>query len=140
MSTKFIIDNIVYVALAIASGTMLLFPLLRRGFGGGGGVEVSTAQATQLINRENALVIDIRDAERFATGRVLNARSLPAAEIAARAGEFARYKDRPLILCCDSGMRAHSAVAPLKKLGFERVLVLAGGLAGWRAAGLPVTK
>ncbi len=140
MSLKFITDNIMYVALALASGGMLLWPLLRRGMAGNGGNEVSTAQATQLINRENALVIDVRDAQQFASGRVLNARSLPAAEIETRAGELSRYKERPLILCCDSGLRAQAAVAPLRKLGFERVVVLQGGLAGWRAAGLPISK
>jgi rhodanese-related sulfurtransferase len=138
MTTKFLIDNILYIALALVSGGMLLAPRLRGG--GGAGLEVSTALATHLINRENAVVIDVRDAEAFAQGRVLNARHLPAAELEARAGELARYKDRPIIVCCDSGNRARASVATLRKLGFARAAVLAGGLAGWRAAGMPVSR
>jgi rhodanese-related sulfurtransferase len=139
MTTKFLIDNVLFIVLALVSGGMLLVPRLRGG-GGGGGLEVSTALATQLINRENAVVIDVRDAEAFASGRVLNARHLPAAEIEARAGELARYKDRPIIVCCDSGNRARASAAALRKLGFARAMVLAGGLGGWRAAGLPVVR
>jgi rhodanese-related sulfurtransferase len=127
--------NYLYIATALASGVMLVLPAIRRG---GGGSAVSPQDATLMINRQDALVLDVRSAEEYGKGHVLNARNVPLAQLEGRTGELQKYKARPLIVCED-GARS-SAVAALRKLGFEKVYTLAGGLAAWQQAGLPTGK
>ena len=132
---KFILDNIFLIAIAVVSGAMLLWPMLRRG---AGGAAVSTTEATQLINREDALMVDVRDQDAFAKAHILNARSVPMSQIVARSQELASQKEKPLILYCDSGSRSLAAAAIFRKQGFSRVHSLTGGLQAWQQAGLPV--
>jgi rhodanese-related sulfurtransferase len=133
----FISKNIFLVMIAVVSGAMLLWPLLRKGTGG---PWVTTLQATQLMNRDDALVVDLRPAADFAGGHILGARSIPLAELERRAGELDKYKAKPVILHCGDGNRAGSGVAVLRKLGFGNVVNLSGGYAAWLQAGLPVEK
>jgi rhodanese-related sulfurtransferase len=132
---EFIIKNWALVAIAAVSGGMLLWPLLRKGVGG-----VSTLQATQLMNRDDALVVDLRLAAEFAKGHILGARGIPLADLERRAGELDKHKTRPVILYCGDGNRAGSGAALLRKSGFANVVNLTGGYAAWQQAGLPVEK
>jgi rhodanese-related sulfurtransferase len=134
---EFITKNIFLVAIACISGGMLVWPLLRRG---AGGPWINTLEATQLINRSDAQVVDLRSADDFAKGHILGARNIPLAELATRAGELERYKSRPLILHCGDGNRAGGGIAILRAKGFEKAHNLAGGYAAWHQAGLPVEK
>ena len=133
----FITNNIFLIAIAFLSGAMLLYPMLKRG---AGGPYVNTIEATQLINREDALVIDVRDAAEYAKGHILGARNIPAAQLEARAADLEKHKSKPIILNCENGSRAGSALSVLKAKGFDRAVNLAGGFAGWQQAGLPVEK
>ena len=135
---KFLFDNVYLVAIAVVSGGMLLWPLVRRG--AGGAAAVSTLEATQLINRQDALVLDVRSAEEFQKGHILNARNMPISQIDARLGDIARYKVKPVIVTCESGNRSGAPAAVLRKEGFAQVFVLSGGIAAWQQAGLPVEK
>lgn len=101
---------------------------------------LTPTQATLLINREGAQILDVRAPGEFADGHLPEARNIPAGEIAARAQELETLKDTQLILVCQTGSRSANACRQLKKLGFGKVSSLAGGMAGWRAAGLPVHK
>ncbi len=116
---------------------MLVWPMVRRG---AGGASLSTLQATQLINREDAVVIDLRDAAAFSRGHILGARNVPLAELSRRAGELEKFKAKPVLLLCESGNRSGAAAATLRQQGFSRVHSLAGGYAAWQQAGLPVQK
>ncbi len=133
---KFLIDNWMLISVALASGTLLAWPVLRGGLGGG----VSPAAAVLLINREKAVVIDVSEPDDYAAGHVGGARSVPLAQLQARLPEVARNKATPLILVCESGTRARGAQAIARKLGYEQAQVLAGGLRAWREASLPVEK
>jgi rhodanese-related sulfurtransferase len=133
----FVRNNLLLFAVAIASGAMLLWPLVRRT---AGGPWVSPAQATHLINREDALVLDVREANEFATGHVLGAKNLPLARLRASGAELPKKKERPIIVYCDGGERAGKAAAALKKQGFTRVTNLSGGINAWQQAGLPLEK
>ena len=135
---EFVTSNWHLIALAVVSGAMLIWPTVRRA--SAGGASVDTMQATQLINREDALVLDVRDPAEFARGRVLGAKSVPLGELAKRAGDLQKNKAKPLIVVCQSGNRSVGAMAELRKLGFERVFNLAGGFNAWQQAGLPVEK
>jgi rhodanese-related sulfurtransferase len=134
---KFVLDNIGWIAAALVSGGMLLWPLARRG---SGGPWVSTLQATQLINREDALVIDVRDADAYAKGHILGAKSVPLADLARRAGDLEKHKSKAVIVSCQNGDRSSAAAATLRERGFSRVHPLSGGFAAWQQAGLPVEK
>lgn len=130
---RFFIDNIFLIAVAFISGGMLLWPLIRAR---AAGPSLSTLQATQLINSRHAQVVDVRSEDDFGKGSLPNAKNIPTARIASRTGEL--KKDRPVILVCNTGRSAGPAAAQLRAAGFTDVYVLAGGLAAWREAGLPV--
>ena len=134
---QFIQNNLLLFVVAFVSGAMLLWPLVRRS---AGGPWVNPTQATHLINREDALVIDVREPGEFAAGHVLGAKNVPLARLAAGAGELAKNKDRPVIVYCDGGDRSGKALAALKKQGYTRAANLSGGLGAWQQAGLPVEK
>jgi len=133
---EFIKQNVFYIILAITSGAMLIFDLARnRGAGG-----LSPTEATLLMNRENALVLDVRDAKEFSEGHIPNARNIPLADLEKRVDEIARFKKKPVVLVCQSGNRSSRASAELAKAGFEKLHNLAGGIALWRKDGHPVVK
>ena len=136
----FIRNNLLLIAVAVVSGSMLIWPFVRRTTGG---PWVSTSQATHLMNREDALVVDVREPGEYGAGHILGAKNVPLAQIDSRiqsGHELGKRKDKPVILYCDSGDRASKAVAALKKQGFSRVANLSGGLPAWQQAGLPVEK
>lgn len=134
---KFVIDNIFLIAVAFVSGAMLVWPMVRRG---AGGPSVNTLEATQLINRQDALVVDVREQAEFAQSHILNARLLPLSQIEARVADIQKFKDKPVIVYCATGNRSSAAAATLRKSGFSNVSNLSGGFAAWRQAGLPVQK
>jgi rhodanese-related sulfurtransferase len=133
----FIQNNILLIAVAFVSGAMLIWPFVRRG---AGGPWVSTVEATQLINRQDALVLDVRSAEEYAKGHILGAKNLPLADLERRAAELDKHKAKPVIVHCENGNRSTSALSLLRKQGFARAVNLAGGYAAWQQAGLPVEK
>lgn len=133
----FVKNNLLLILVAFVSGAMLLWPLVRRS---AGGPWVDTLGATQMINREDALVLDVREAAEYARGHILGAKSVPLGELGRRVAELERHKSKPLILCCETGNRSGNALAVLRRHGFEKVHNLSGGFGAWQQAGLPVEK
>ena len=133
---KFILDNWMILSVALASGGMLLWPLLM----GGGPGALSAAGAVQLINREKAVVIDICEASEFATGHVGGAKNVPLSQLEDKLPSVVKNKGLPVILVCQSGARSSRALAIAKKLGYDKGQSLSGGLTAWRTANLPVEK
>ena len=135
---NFVQENLLLIAVAFVSGAMLLWPYARRM---GGGPSVTAVQATQLINREDALIVDVRDPGEYGAGHILGAKNVPLSRIDAAGSEIAaKRKDKPVIVYCDTGNRATKAAAALRAQGFSRVVNLSGGLGAWQQAGLPVAK
>ena len=134
---KFIVDNMLLVVVAVVSGAMLLWPLVRRS---SGGPWVTTARAVELINREDALVLDVRDAGEYGAGHILGAKNLSVERIDEGGGEVGKRKDRPVIVYCEGSDRSAKAMGALKKQGFTKAFNLTGGLNAWQQAGLPVEK
>lgn len=134
---EFIQQNIYLVILACASGGALLFLTLRGSSGGNG---LSPTQATLLINREDAVVIDVRGADEYAGGHIPEARNIPLDRLEERVGELEKFKERPILLVCQSGARSGKALQQLAKLGFSRLHNLDGGVGAWATAGLPLKK
>ncbi|HSV54415.1 MAG TPA: rhodanese-like domain-containing protein [Burkholderiaceae bacterium] len=133
---KFIIDNWMLLSVALASGGMLLWPLVKGATGGA----LSTAAAVQLINREKAVVVDVSEAEEYAQGHVGGAKNVPLNQLEEKMGTAVKNKALPVILVCSNGARANRALATVKKLGYAQAQALAGGLKAWKEASLPVEK
>jgi len=135
---KFLTQNLWLIGLAIGSGAMLLWPMLRRG--AAGAADVSPSEAVMLINRENALILDVRNETEFASGHIAEARNIPVAQLDTQLASLAKYKDKPLLINCQGGVRSASACAMLKKNGFARLYNLKGGINAWTQANMPVVK
>jgi len=133
----FVQQNLFLVAIAFVSGGMLLWPLVRRS---SGGPWVDTLQATLMINKEDALVLDVREPAEVAGGKIVNSRNVPVSQLESRIKELEKYKNKPVIVACASGNRSASAVGRLKKHGFTKVFNLSGGVGAWQQAGLPLEK
>ncbi len=133
---NFIIDNWYLFFIALASGGMLLAPLMREAAGGA----LTPANAVQLINREKAVVIDVSEPDEFAAGHVGGSRNVPMGQLEERLPQVVKNKALPLVLVCAKGARAQRAVGVAKKLGYDNAQALAGGLKAWRDASMPVEK
>ncbi|GAB2182629.1 rhodanese-like domain-containing protein [Denitratisoma sp. agr-D3] len=131
----FVQQNIFLVILVLSSGGLLLWELVKGGAGNG----LSAAQATLKINREDALVVDVRESNEWATGHIPQARHIALGQLEKRMHEIEKYKERPVIVCCASGNRSANACKQLRKAGFSQVFNLNGGISAWSDAGLPVT-
>ncbi|GLU32865.1 rhodanese-like domain-containing protein [Trinickia caryophylli] len=129
--------NLVLIAALLVSGGMLLWPMLT-GRGGRGGL--SAPEATQLINRRNAIVVDLRPAADYALGHLPAARHLEFAELQAKIGQIAKNKASPVLLVCQNGQQSAKASRVVREAGYTEVHVLQGGLNAWQQAGMPVVK
>ena len=133
---EFVTANWMLILIALSSGGMLAWPLIR-----GSGAGTLTAQgAVQLINRERAVLVDVREPEEFASGHMIGAKNVPLNQLEEKLTGAVKNKSVPLLLVCATGARAQRAVAMAKKLGYEQAQAVAGGLKAWKDANLPVEK
>jgi rhodanese-related sulfurtransferase len=100
---------------------------------------VSSQDLIRLMN-QGALVLDIRKPDEFAQGHVNGARHLPSDQILTAGDQFKRFKEKPVVVYCDSGSLAAAAVRQLTEQGFTKAFTLRGGFSAWRAENLPVAK
>lgn len=99
---------------------------------------ITPAQAVQLMNREKAVVVDVSDNQEFASAHIAGSKNIPLSELEAKLAAAVKNKNQPLILVCRSGARALGAAATAGALGFAQPHALAGGIAAWREAALPL--
>jgi rhodanese-related sulfurtransferase len=132
----FLMNNWMLISIAVASGVMLLMPVVQ----GAASAGLSPAEAVQLINREKAVLVDVCEPAEFAAGHLAGAKNVPLGQLEAKLVGAVKNKTVPLILVCQSGARSGRAVAIAKKLGYEHAQSLGGGLAAWKTANLPVEK
>lgn len=100
---------------------------------------VSPQDAIRLMN-QGALVLDLRRPEAYAEGHLSGARRMDSAEILKAGETLKKYKEKAVVVYCDSGSLGASAARILAGQGFTKAVNLRGGLAGWRTEGLPVSK
>ena len=134
---SFITENWILILVALGSGGMLLWPLLKPGAGGG---SVSTTEAVRLINREKGVLIDVSEPGEYAAGHANGARNVPFGQIEAGNKALPSNKTLPVVVLCPSGARAGKAAALLRKAGHAQAVAVAGGTAAWRDAQLPIEK
>jgi len=101
---------------------------------------LNPTQALQLINHQDAVLIDVRDGAEYKAGHLPDARHIPLNEIGQRLKELNKFKEKPVIVYCRTDNRAGTAGARLKKEGFSTVHTLQGGIAAWQNANLPLSK
>jgi rhodanese-related sulfurtransferase len=135
---EFVKENALLIGLAIGSGTALLWPMLNRN--AGGVANVSATEAVVLMNRSKPLILDVRNAEEFAAGHIQGAKHIPVAELAGRMKEIEKFKDKPVLVHCQKGLRAKAACGILRGQQFTQLHNLQGGLDTWIEAKLPLVK
>lgn len=135
---EFLKANVLLLGLALGSGFMLLLPFFKKS--AGGVPNLSVTEAVSLINRNNALVLDVRETTEFVTGHIVDAKHIPLAMLAERINELKKYKDKPILVNCQRGMRSAKACDILRKAEFTQVHHLQGGIEAWLSAKLPVIK
>lgn len=133
---KFIVDNWMLISIALASGGLLLWPVIQ----GASVAGLSPAAAVHLINREKAVVVDVREVDEYATGHLVGSKHIALGELEAKLTGAVKNKTLPLILVCQTGARSARAVVAAKKLGYEQANSLAGGVVAWSAANMPLEK
>ena len=135
---QYLQSNIGLVLLALTSGVMLLWSFfgnrLRKV------KDVNIVAAMQLINHKNALVLDVREADEFNAGHIMNAKQIPLGKLKDRLGELERYRTQPIVVVCRSGQRSATACALMGNREFGQVYNLSGGMMAWQKADLPVEK
>jgi rhodanese-related sulfurtransferase len=136
--TEFVTNHPMLMLGLVAIVSMILWTELRRFTRGYR--EISPMEAVQLINHEDALVLDVREGAELGQGKIRGAKHIPMSVLGKRVEELNRYRDRPVITYCRSGARSAQASSLLKKHQFQRVFNLAGGLLAWENANLPKSK
>jgi rhodanese-related sulfurtransferase len=130
------LENLLFVITAVISGLLLLWPLItQRGI-----KEIDTRAAIQLINHQDALVLDVRDDSEYAAGHLPNSKHIPSEKIKERWVELQKFKEKPIVVIYRGGIRSNQASLILKKSGFAQVFNLMGGIDTWKRANLPIVK
>ncbi|MEH6443616.1 MAG: rhodanese-like domain-containing protein [Oceanospirillaceae bacterium] len=132
---EFITNNYLLVVAFLLALGMLVFSESKKG-----GASVSTTEAVQLINKQDAVLLDIRGKKEWETGTITNSIHMPLVDIDKRIGELEKYKNKDIIVICNMGQTAGTACKKLMAAGFEKVVRLKGGIVEWKAQNLPLVK
>lgn len=132
---EFSVNHPLLVGAFVALVLMVIFNEFRVAGNG-----VSTAQAVRLMNREEAIALDIRDRKEYTAGHITGSLNIPLANLDSRISELDKYKDKKILVVCKMGNSAAMATAKLQKAGFSEALRLKGGMMQWQTDGMPVVK
>lgn len=101
---------------------------------------VGPQQAVMLINRQDAVVVDIREKKEFDEGHIVDAINIPLAKLKQRVTELKKFKDKPVIVVCKLGQQSADAARTLKEEGHNQVYRLSGGITEWKSQSLPLVQ
>lgn len=132
---EFVGNNALLVGAFVVLLVFFIYNEMQRG-----GRTVSAQELVTLVNREGAIVLDVRDKKEFGEGHIVDAVNIPHASLGGRLDELKKFKDKPLVVACKMGQHAGTAGTVLRKAGFENVSRLRGGIMEWRNQNLPVVK
>lgn len=135
---EFVGNHLFLVSLFVAISILLFWNI----FGGAmsGVRQAAPADVTVLINREGALVVDIRDAQEYESGHILSARNIPEAKLQPDLESLSEFKGSNIVICCANGAASMRAARLLRMNGFEKIYSLKGGLSAWRNEHLPLVR
>ena len=132
---EFSSNHTLLVTALLISASLLIHNLLVGTKG-----NITPVKATELINHDNAVVVDVRPSADFSQGHIINSINIPATTLSGQLSQLQKYKGRPIIVSCRSGAQSSVACKQLIKEGFEDVHNLKGGILNWQSENLPVTK
>lgn len=130
---EFLTQQWILVLALLAVVGMLVFHEARKS-----GPSVSPQQAINLINGEQGVFVDLRDAADYKRGHIVESMHIPATKLVARMAELEKYKDKPVVLVCKMGQQSGAASKQLKEGGFGKVYKMTGGMMEWSNLQLPV--
>ena len=137
--SEFVLNNLMLFAALLVVLVMLIKVELEHQ--ASKGLLVSPSMAIRLMNNhDETMVIDIRATADYKNGHIKGAKNAPLNEFASSIESFASYKNKPVLLYCNSGSTTTRAIKLLKKAGFEKINNLEGGIAAWKEANMPLTK
>lgn len=132
---EFAANHYILVSLFVAFLLAILVLESRRG-----GQKVSAQAAVSLLNRDEAIVLDIRDRKEYGEGRITGSIHIPLNSLKERANELKKYQDKQIIVADKMGQHSAMAVKQLNALGYTNVVRLNGGIADWKGSNLPLVK
>ncbi len=132
---EFVVNHYVLASLFVAFLVAILILESRRG-----GSKISAQGAVSLLNKDEAIVVDIRDRKEFAEGRITGSVNIPLNALKSRAGELNKHKDKQIIVADKMGQHSAMAVKQLNAEGYANVVRLNGGVGDWKASNLPLVK
>lgn len=132
---EFLINNWILSGLWLALFVALVVYLASKA-----AKSVSPQQAALLVNRQNGVIVDVRERKDFERGHVVDAINIPLAKLQERIVELDKYKSVPVIVVCAMGQHSGEAVKQLQARGFAQACKMAGGMAEWSAQSLPLVK
>lgn len=133
---EFVSHHPLLVGAFVVVGVAFMAYEARRNAAGG----VSSGEATALINREDGVIVDLRDKSEFRKAHIPGSRNIPNDRLDDRMQELDEHKDKPIIVVCKMGQQSGAAVEKLKKAGFTRAVRLKGGISQWQADNLPTAR
>ena len=137
--SEFITNNLILFAALF--GVMVMLIKSELDHQSNKGAFVTPASAIRLMNNhEEALIIDLRVAADYKGGHIKGAKNVPVGELAKKLDSFTAYKNKPVLIYCNSGNSASGAIRLLKKAGFDNIKNLNGGIAAWKEANMPLSK
>ena len=130
--SEFIINHWILVTLFIGVSLALLTNMAKS-LGG-----VTPSQAVVLINKNNAVVIDVRSEVNFKKGHIIGALNFPTNDFHQMKGRLEKHKEALVLVCCQSGSSSADSAKKLRVLGFENAQIIKGGIFAWEQEGLPL--
>jgi rhodanese-related sulfurtransferase len=132
--SEFVVNHWILVTAFCVVCSLLLSSFLNQTSG------LSAPEAVMAVNREKAVVVDVREEKDFISGHIANAINIPRKDFSLFSERLTRHKNKPLIVCCSTGSASNGAVRELKKIGFEQSFVLKGGVVAWKSANYPLVR
>lgn len=132
---EFIVNHYILVSAFVALLAALFVLETRRG-----GQKVSAQAAVNLINRDKAIVVDVRERKEFNEGRITGSLHIPLSAVKERASELKKHQDKQIIVVDKMGQHSATAVKVLNAEGYANVTRLNGGIADWKSNNLPLVK
>lgn len=134
---EFATNNILLFAALLIVLTLLLQNIIATS---GNKSSLRPLQVTEMINREEAVILDVRPLNDFNSGHIINAINIPHNALKNQLTQMAKYKGRPIIVACRSGAQSSGASKQLRDAGHEKVYNLQGGMLAWQNDNLPIKR
>jgi rhodanese-related sulfurtransferase len=140
MSMQQLLDFATNHLMLFAALAVVLVLLAQNLLAGSSKSSLQPQAATDLINRQDGVVLDVRPMTDYANGHIINSINIPANSLKTQLNRLDKYRQRPIIVACRSGAQSSAACKQLQKAGFEKVYNLHGGILAWQNANLPISR